>query len=315
MVDPISSLSSSPSYDYDSYESAPRQVKALYSPDCLFPDTIVSASESTTESISTSVIAEKEKKSFLSVMSDWFSSLLGFFKQTPLSSSVDVTNESSKLTASERISQENLSKAIAEINRDLTQRLEEISKFEEEMRNLDPADLDVKIFNEEIKRLFIQRDLKESGNTNRQESAGVFQRELQNLQKQHYDLRTEIAKHESRDSILKIINYGTTGATLGTLGAALVIGGTGGVLGIVGGVLSLSKAALAAFKAVLKSSNDKKMAELFIVRHEMDHQTTGIKADLTEMRTFNTELSSLLKAVKETLDSQLQAMQSIASNN
>ncbi len=281
----------------------------------LFPDSMSSALDS--------VLPKEESKTFWKGVNDWMGwlgSLIGISNQSATAAestsegiSVQSIKSTSipKLEAPKPLDQEQLAKAILEINEEIARQEEEAQALFEELSTLDSSRLDTRIFQEQIARSMAQKALREADNADRQEDSLEEQRQIQQLQAQYYDLKKVIAEYESKQPILKWINYGTTGATVGVLAATFATAGMGGILHVATGLLALSKAALTAYQAALKKSNSKIMGDLFVVRHEMDEHTTGIKMNLSDMRTFNAEIAKILKAIRENLDNINETMKTV----
>jgi hypothetical protein len=253
---------------------------------------------------------QKKEKSTLQKVTDWFWNLIGWGKKEEAIENLAAEEDASApnapiLQSPEAIDQQKLSHAIAELNRELVNRLKDLAEFEEEMRRSTSKQLDKLIFKTLIFSSLDQKKIKERLGTLDQEDILKLHQRNKELQKTYYSLADEITSRAKTNKILHWVSIGNSVGIVGLL--ALSIATAGSALPVALGLASITKGGLTLANGILKYKNDLATGELFIVSQETKKNSAGINDKINELQTTTEEIASLLKTIRHHLDNQSRA--------
>lgn len=265
----------------------------------------------------TAINEKKTEKSFIGKVSDWLWNLLGFkttqppteptAEKTAPATSVQPMERIPKLPAPNAADSAKLSKAVAELNRELVARLKENTEFEEEMRKATTNQRDKLIMIQLISSSIAQKQLREQSGIDMQDSVLSLHRKNKALKEAHYNLQNEIAERAKTNRILGWIDLGSTIGIFGTLAASFATGGLGGVIGFALPLFCFSKGTTTLTTGILKYKNDIETGKLVLINNESKRNSTDISDKLNIMNLNDEEIGALLKTIRHHLDNQSQA--------
>jgi hypothetical protein len=311
-------------------KNAEDQVAALYYRDT--QSSLASTKDQEKRTISITTENKAIEKSFLDRTKDWIweifswgQKLIGWGQAEEVDSTESVANEvsletesisSNKKIDSSGIPQleqpatqtsKRLSQAIADINRELVNRLKDMSEFEKEMDQSPPNKIDKLIFLHLIQSSLAQRKIKETSSIIAQEELLNLHKKNQNLRKKHYDLIDAIADNEKKLGILNWVNIGLTIAGVGSAAIAFAFSGPFSIFGLGTPLSFLGRGSTMLSSGILNYSKDKETGELVLVKQETRANSSNQKDKLTHVQVTDEEITKLLKAIKYVLDMQTKA--------
>lgn len=261
------------------------------------------------------------EKSLLGRAKDWLWGIFGWGQKQPaseLESETIINSENSdsddlfaggspKLQPPETADHKRLSQSIAELNRELVNRLKDMAEFEEEMRKSSSSKLDKLIFLQLVHSSINQKKLKESSSLITQEELLGLHKKNQNLQKAHFSLVDAITSENKARNVLKWVNVGLTAITVGGSAIAFAVGGPLGILAVGMPLSLIGKGATMLSDGILKYRNDSKTGELVMIRQDTKANTSNITEKLSEMQICDSDIAALLKMIRQHLDNQSKA--------
>lgn len=259
---------------------------------------------------------KKSEKSFIGRVGDWLWGLLGMKKQQPEETAAADTNNAPAVQPLDRAPQlrtpnasdtSKLSKAVAELNRELVTRLKEISEFEEEMRKASSGQLDKMILVQFVSSSMAQKQLKEQSSVGAQEDLLDLHRKNKVLKQANYNLQQEIVDRARKNSILSWVNMGATVGIVGSLAAGFATGGAGTVFAFALPLFSLTKGGTTLATGALKYKNDTETGRLVGINQESKTNSTHMNDRLSVMHLNDEDIGTLLKTIRHHLDNQSQA--------
>lgn len=209
-------------------------------------------------------------------------------------------SRSPQLQPPEPMSNEHLSKAIADINKELLHRLKDSAEFAEEMRNSN--DMDRLILFHLVSKSLDQKRLKEEAGMEAHEHILNLQKLNKVLHQKYYCLLEDINATAKTNTTLHWINVGATVGIVGTVAAGLVTGGLTGVFAFTLPALNIFKGGMSGAEGVLKYKNDLRTGEVVSLNHDVkaNRNTINDKVNST-LPIGDEEISHLLKAIREHL--------------
>lgn len=218
-------------------------------------------------------------------------------------------NTSSSVPSSPRLdppdpmSNEKLSKAIAELNKELLFRMKDTAEFEEEMLKSNSKKMDRLILFHLVAKSLDQKKLKETASLEAHENVLELQNKNKELHKKFYLILDEINAAAKTNSILHWVNIGTTGGIVGLLAVSFATGGLGLLLGVGLPALNILKGGLSAAEGVLKYKNDLRTGEMTLVSHSVKENRNQITDKVSTTLPFADEdISNLLKTIRHHLE-------------
>lgn len=329
MIEPIGSRPSNPWDAYpidntpikpinskDETDSAEEQVASFYYLSSI--QSLQASAVTSTGSQNSNVAGVESKKTEQTIFQRFSSWLLGIFGagKTKETTSTDVqphtdalNNTSSAVPRSPRldppepISNEKLSKAIAELNKELLYRMKDTAEFEEEMLKSNSKKMDRLILFHIVAKSLDQKKLKETASLEAHENVLELQNRNKELHKKFYLILDEINATAKTNSILHWVNIGTTGGIVGLLAVGFATGGTGALLGIGLPALNIVKGGLSTAEGVLKYKNDLRTGEIIMVNHNVKENRNQITDKVSTTLPFADEdISNLLKTIRHHLE-------------
>lgn len=255
---------------------------------------------------------QKEQSRFQKIRA-WLRSWFGGGKESEMAAQPEVSPSdknipaglpgSPQLQSPELMSNERLSKAIADLNKDLLYRLKDTAEFAEEMRKSNSRAMDRLILFHIISKSMDQKKLKEEAGLEAHEHIFNLQKMNKELQQKHYRLLDDINATAKTNSILHWVNIGTTVGIVGTMAMGFATGGTGAVFAIALPALNLLKGGLSGAEGILKYKNDRRTGEMTMVNSEMKANRNYINDKIsTTLPYADEEISNLLKTVRHHLE-------------
>lgn len=309
-VDSISSANAPHAPTKDDMQKAQAQVAAMHYSQKI--DTIESLAPKHDDASKTvAVEPAQEKKSLWRKIGDWFSKLWHGDKQDSAeNAAVQAQSTATSATVNQVQSTKNvelddqkkLTKALLDLNRELTNRLKQSAEFEEEMRKSGTNKMDHLIFFHLIKFNLDQKENKETaGNLIH---ADIMTRNDKNkaLHKLYYDLKEEIANGNKKAKIVKWANIGTTGAIVGSIALSFATGGVSTIISCALPLLSLGKGALTIAQGSLNHKNELETGKLFMVSHDTKRNSNHIEDDLETMQLNDSDIKTILEALRSNLE-------------
>lgn len=262
------------------------------------------------------ITASQTQKTWFSRSKDWLWNLFGIAKNQPaaqLTGDVEdgnpIDNGIPRLAAPDDTDQRQMSKTVSDLNRDLSNRLKDISEFEEEMRKSGGNKLDKLIFLQLVYSSLYQKNLKEESSVAAHRHLMDLYNKNKTLQKTYYNLLDDINSRAKTKKILHWTNIGLTAGIVGALAVTFATGGTAAIL--LGGVgislLSLGKGATTLTQGVMQYKNDRKTGDMFIISQDTKANTKSINDEMTKMQSNDEDISSLLKTIRHHLENQSRA--------
>lgn len=262
----------------------------------------------------TEIKSEKEQKSLLGRAKEWLWSLFGFGSKETENVADELDNDTPephpesvhtpRLERPDSASERKLSKAIADLNRELS----DLSEFEKEMREASSNKMDKLIFLELVESSQRQRRLKEEGSTNHYEDILVLQKKNKSLQEQYFNLLDTI---NSTTKTTKVLNWVNVGATVGIVASLAATFASAGLLAVVASVstplMALAKGATTLAQGILKYDKDLTTGELFVVGKDSQANTDKINENLSDLQSSDEEIGGLLKTIRQHLENQRRA--------
>lgn len=212
-----------------------------------------------------------------------------------------------RLEQPEAQTRQRLSKTIADINRELVNRLKDMAEFEKEMEKSTANKIDKLIFLHLVQSSLTQKKLKEAGSAIAQEELLDLHKKNQHLRKKHYDLIDTISDNEKTLGILNWVNIGLTVAGVGSAAIAFAFGGPLSIFGLGLPLSYLGRGSTMLTSGILNHNKDKETGELVLVKQETQANNSHQKDKLTLVQVNDEEIAKLLKAIKYVLDMQTKA--------
>lgn len=212
-------------------------------------------------------------------------------------------SHSPQLQMPEPMSNERLSKAIADLNKDLLHRLKDTAEFAEELLKSNSNDMDRLILFHIVSKSMEQKKLKEGTGLEAHEHIFNLQRQNKSLHQEHYDLLDDLKATAKTNKRLHWISLGTTAGIVGTMAVGFATGGTGTVFAIAMPALNVLKGGLSATEGILKYKNDLRTGEMTMINHDVKANRGKISDKLNTTLSYgDEEISHLLKTVRHHLE-------------
>lgn len=255
---------------------------------------------------------QKEQSRFQKIRA-WLRSWFGGGKESEVAAQPEVSSAdkntpaglpgSPQLQSPEFMSNERLSKAIADLNKDLLYRLKDTAEFAEEMRKSNSRAMDHLILFHITSKSMDQKKLKEETGLEAHEHIFYLQKLNKELQQKHYRLLDDIHATSKTNSILHWVNTGTTAGIVGTMAVGFATGGTGAVFAIALSALNVLKGGLSGAEGILKYRNDRRTGEMTMVNSEMKSNRNHINDKINfTLPNADQDISNLLKTVRHHLE-------------
>jgi hypothetical protein len=296
--------------------AAEAEVASLY-----YQSTITSLAPAASEKNQTDLKVENSetKKSLFGRAKDWLWGIFGWGQKQPISEleaeNAEILQSNNdedpfadgipKLEKPEIDHQRRLAKTIADINRELVNRLKDIAEFEEEMKNSSVGELDRLIFLHLVESSLRQKELNHSRSLLAQEDLFEHHEKNKELQKAHFALIDALTSENKARGVLKWINVGLTAVTVGGMSLAFATGG--GSLAVALPIALLGKSVTMVTDGILKYRSDGKTGDLVVIKQEMKTHSATKQDHLSEMQNSDTEVGALLKRIRRLLDNQAKA--------
>jgi hypothetical protein len=327
MTDNIQKVSHSSVYPNDQGLNSPTH-KDLHAADdevvsLYYQSTISSLAAVPQNSTQAELIGEKKvvERSFLSRTKDWFWGIFGWGKQQPVQENISESIENQfqedeedshltgvpQLQAPGKENNKRLSHAIADLNRDLINRLKDMAEFEEEMKKGSAAKLDKFIFLKLVHCSIEQKKLKETHSLISQEDLLHLHKKNKKLQNTHHSIVDNIHSENKVRGILKWINVGLTTITVGGTAVGFAMGGPGGFFAVGLPLSFIGKGCTMLTDGILKYKTDRHTGDLEVVRHQTRVNNEHKKDKLNDMQHADHDIATLLKKIRQHLDNQSKA--------
>lgn len=258
------------------------------------------------------------KKSLLGRAKDWLWGIFGWGQKQPVSELEAETENLQNNTEEDPFAdsiprlekpeidhQRRLAKTIADVNRELVNRLKDIAEFEEEMKNSSVGELDKLIFLHLVESSLRQKELNHSRSLLAHEDLLEHHEKNKALQKTHFALIDALTSENKARGVLKWINVGLTAVTVSGMSLAFATGGSS--LAVALPIALLGKSTTMITDGILKYRSDGKTGELIVVKQEMKTHSATKQDHLAEMQNSDTEVGALLKRIRRLLDNQAKA--------
>lgn len=305
---PVNMSSTNPEVDT---EAAEEEVVSLWYLSSIKSLQAVPSYESSNHTINVQA-SQKESSRFQKIRS-WLRSWFGGSKESEIAAQPE-TNSADKntpaglpgtpqLQSPEYMSNERLSKAIADLNKDLLYRLKDTAEFAEEMRKSNSRAMDRLILFQIISKSMDQKKLREEAGLEAHEHVFYLQKLNKELQQKHYRILDDIHAVSKTNEVLHWVNIGTTVGIVGTMAVGFATGGTGAVFAIALSALNILKGGLSGAEGILKYKNDRRTGEMTMVNSEMKANRSNITDKISTTLPFADEdISNLLKTVRHHLE-------------
>lgn len=228
--------------------------------------------------------------------------------QTIVSNQKNASGGTPQLEQPDTQTRKRISQAIADINRELVNRLKDMAEFEKEMEKSNSNQRDKLIFLHLVNSSLTQKKLKEAGSAIAQEELLDLHKRNQTLRKKHYDLIDTISDNEKKLGILNWINVGLTVAGVGSAAVAFALSGPFAIFGLGLPLSYLGKGSTMLTDGILRYNNDNRTGELVLVKQETRANSSHQKDKLTHVQVTDEEITKLLKAIRQIMDIQTKAM-------
>lgn len=298
-------------------ESAEEEVVSYY-----YLSSIQSLQASATQPIDTqtskaaAVEAKKAAPTTFQRFTSWLRGVFGMEKakeaevqpaETSVAESVEQSSSSvprsPRLQPPESMTNDRLSKSIAELNKELLYRIKDTAEFEAEMLKSNSKKMDRLILFQIVQKSLDQKKLKEIASIDAHEHVLECQDRNKDLHKKYYQILDEINATAKTNSILHWINIGTTGGIVGLLAVSFATGGLGTIVAIALPALNIAKGSLSAAEGVLKYKNDLRTGEMTMVNYEIKENRNQINDKVSTTLPFaDEEISNLLKTIRHHLE-------------
>lgn len=299
--------------DTKSNQSAAGVVASLYYQSSISPwqDPSLFASSNDKEA---KIEAQQTQKSWFGKTKDWLWNLFGFGTKPP-AKAVDSENcttetiplmEGPRLEAPDAFENQRMSRAIADINHELVNRLKEIAEFEEELRK-SPNNLDKLLFLQLVNCSLFQKSLKEESSFNTHHLVQSLHKTNKALHEDYYDMLEEIHKRARANKNLHWTNIGLTAGLAGALAITFATGGAFAIISSGLSLMTLAKGATTMTEGILKYKNDLKTGELFVINQDMKATNKKMNDEINVMQTIDEEIAGLLKTIRHHLENQSRA--------
>lgn len=259
-------------------------------------------------------INNKGQSRFQKVQS-WLKGLFGWGKEAEKPENHEKNREGSIVNSSSKslsdppklqaleISNEKLSKAIAELNKEFLQRIKDTAEFEAEMRKSNSKAMDRLILIHTIFKSQEQKKLKEAAGLEIHEHILKLQEDNKKINRRHYAILDDINAAAKTQKILHWVNIGTTVGIVGTMAIGFATGGAGAVLNIALPTLNIIKGGFSAGEGILKYKNDSRTGELTVLNNEAKSNRNNIndKVNAT-LPAIDEEISHVLKNIRHHLE-------------
>lgn len=201
------------------------------------------------------------------------------------------------------IGHDRLSKAIAELNKELLYRMKDTAEFEAEMLKSNSKKMDRLILVHIVAKSLDQKNLKEVISLEAHENVLDLQNRNKDLHKKYFRLIDDINATAKTNAVLHWVNVGTTAGIVGLLAVSFATSGAGAVLAIALPALNILKGGLTAAEGVLKYKNDLRSGELVMVNHQEKTNRNKITDEATTTIPFaDDDISNLLKTIRHHLE-------------
>jgi len=208
-----------------------------------------------------------------------------------------------KLLPPEPMSNERLSKAIADINKDLLHRLKDSAEFAEELLRSNSQDMDRLILFHIVSKSLDQKKLKEEAGIQVHEQIFNLQKVNKDLHQKHYSILDDINATAKTNKTLHWVNIGTTVGIVGTLAVGFATGGMPGIFAFTMPALNVLKGGVSSAEGILKYKNDLRTGEMTMLNHDVKANRHKINDKVnTTLPYGDEEISNLLKTIRHHLE-------------
>lgn len=213
------------------------------------------------------------------------------------------THRIPQLQAPEEIGNDRLSKAIAELNRELLYRMKDTAEFETEMLKSNSKKMDRLILVHIVAKSLEQKKLKEVISLEAHENVLELQNRNKDLHKKYFQLLEDINATAKTNRVLHWVNLGATAGIVGSLAVSFATSGAGAVLAIALPALNIVKGGLSTAEGLLKYEIDKYSGDLGFVNYQ-EKTTRGQISDKvsTTIAFADEDISNLLKTIRHQLE-------------
>lgn len=327
MIDPIQPSNSSKAWsnsngisEKEDLHAAEAEVASLYYQSSIgslaTPQVGLDRKEAVQDGINKAV-----SKSLLGRTKDWLWGIFGWSQKQPVSETApenidqneyannenDLKGGTPKLQAPEAGERRRLSQVIAELNRELVNRLKDMAEFEEEMKKGSAAKLDKFIFLQLISHSINQKNLKHASSHIAQEDIMHLHKKNQKLQKNHFSILDAVNSDNKIRVILKWVNVGLTGVAVSGAAIGFAFCGPAGIIAVGTPLSFLGKGVSMLTDGILKYKNDGRTGDLVIIRQETKTNTDKKKDKLSDMQNVDHDIGALIKKIRHHLDNQAKA--------
>ncbi|MBA3816247.1 MAG: hypothetical protein H0X29_06955 [Parachlamydiaceae bacterium] len=208
-----------------------------------------------------------------------------------------------QLLSPDPMNNERLSKAIADINKDLLHRLKDSAEFAEELLQSNSQDMDRLILFHIVSKSLEQKKLKEEAGIQVHEQIFNLQKVNKELHQKHYSILDDINATAKTNKTLHWINIGTTVGIVGSLAVGYATGGVPGVFSFTMPALNILKGGVSSAEGILKYKNDLRTGEMTRINHDVKANRHKINDKVnTTLPYGDEEISHLLKTIRHHLE-------------
>lgn len=258
-----------------------------------------------TSTIASQIEEKQQAPSFIKRVGEWFMSLFGAKITTnmpPLTGEqigVAGIGGAPKLDKADATYLRDMADSLNKVNHELTHRLEDTRRFEEEMGTT--GHKDQSLLWEIFQRSLAQKALKEdsglllSADTHRKLSHN------EEIKEETQKLLDEVKDWAKKNKIPEWIGYISSAGTAGVIAVSFATGGVGAVFTLAIPLFTLTKGLSSAARGLINHTNEKRQGELFMLNHRRNKNSTDIQQNVDKLKTIDNDRLAVIKMIKEAL--------------